>query len=155
LRKILKVIALVFVVITAYSFINYITVGQVKTEDSSWEQATIIYLDYDELIKMPRSTVYAELNCYSSLVDRGNWTGVNLGLVLEKAGLHPQSGTIVFYASDGYSTRLPLSIVMQEDIIIAYEKDGNPLTEKTRLIVPSANGAEWISRITQIEIVSS
>ncbi|MCJ7633760.1 molybdopterin-dependent oxidoreductase [Candidatus Bathyarchaeota archaeon] len=92
---------------------------------------TQVYLNYNELIAMPRSTVYAELYCYSSLVERGNWTGVKLANVIERAGLSKQEGMIEFYALDGYSTKLELSTALQEDIIIAYEKDGRPLTGTT------------------------
>lgn len=157
LRKILKAVVIVVAVIVASSFLAYSTFGQVKIGDASnSKQATLIYLDYNELVTMPRSTVYAELYCYGSLVERGNWTGVKLKLVLEKAGLSPQAGTAIeFYASDGYSIELPFSVAMREDVIIAYEKDDKPLTETTRLVVPGENGAEWIGMITQIKIVNS
>jgi uncharacterized repeat protein (TIGR01451 family) len=42
---------------------------------------------------------------------------------------------------------------VQENAIVAFEKDGNPLPETTRLVLPLANGNEWISMITRIELV--
>jgi DMSO/TMAO reductase YedYZ molybdopterin-dependent catalytic subunit len=39
---------------------------------------------------------------------------------------------------------------MQPQLIVAYEKDGQPLVEGLRLIVPGANGAAWIAMITSI-----
>jgi DMSO/TMAO reductase YedYZ molybdopterin-dependent catalytic subunit len=42
---------------------------------------------------------------------------------------------------------------MREDVIIAYEKDGVSLAERTRLVIPGANGSEWISGIIQIIIL--
>jgi DMSO/TMAO reductase YedYZ molybdopterin-dependent catalytic subunit len=41
---------------------------------------------------------------------------------------------------------------MREDVIIAYEKDGQPLTETLRLVIPWANGNLWISMITELVV---
>ena len=112
-----------------------------------------INLDFEQLVKMPRSTVYAELYCDGALVDHGNWTGVKLGLLLEKAGLPQEATTLELRGTDGYDTNLSLSTAMREDVIIAYEKDGVSLAERTRLVIPGANGSEWISGITQIIIL--
>lgn len=141
----------------ASSFFAYSTFGSgtfTAKDNPSSGQATQVSITYGELFSMPRTTEYAELNCYGLPVDHGNWTGVRLIFILEKAAISQQAGAIKFYASDGYSTALDISIAMREDVIIAYEKDGNPLPEKTRLVIPSANGADWISMITEIEVLS-
>ena len=109
-------------------------------------------LTFNELVAMPNSTEYAELYCFGFFVTSGNWNGVRLGFVLEKAGLHPQAMNVTFYAADGYTTRLPVATAMRKDVIIAYEKDGEPLPETLRLVVPGENGAQWISMITEITI---
>lgn len=116
-------------------------------------------LTLNELIAMPRSTVYAELYCLPAvgssgvLVDHGNWTGVRLELVLEKAGVSPQAVKVAFYAEDGFTTDLTVTTAMREDIVLAYEKDGKPLPEKLRLAVPSMWGYKWIKWLIHIEVV--
>ena len=113
-------------------------------------------LTFDELVAMPRSTVNAELYCVDApgiLLAEGNWTGVRLGLILEKAGVSPEAVKVAFYAEDGYTTDLTVTTAMREDIILAYEKDGEPLPEKLRLVVPGKWGYKWISRVTHIELV--
>ncbi len=116
-------------------------------------------LTLNELIAMPRSTVYAELYCLPAvgssgvLVDHGNWTGVRLELVLEKAGVSPQAVKVAFYAEDGFTTDLTVTTAMREDIFLAYEKDGKPLPEKLRLAVPSMWGYKWIKWLIHIEVV--
>ncbi len=131
------------------------------TGDSGWRllvygsSGQSLSLTFDELVAMPRSTVYVQLHCYGALVDSGNWAGVRLGLLLEKAGLSQEANTVEFRAEDGYTIRLTLSTALREDVIVAYEKDGIPLLEKTRLVIPSANGSEWISRITQVIIIAT
>ena len=44
---------------------------------------------------------------------------------------------------------------MRPDVIIAYEKDGVPLPETLRLVIPGANGGIWIGLITSITIGST
>ena len=116
-------------------------------------------LTLNELVAMPRSTVYAELYCLPAvgssgvLVDHGNWTGVRLELLLEKAGVSPQAVKVAFYAEDGFTTDLTVTTAMREDTVLAYEKDGKPLPEKLRLAVPSMWGYKWIKWLIHIEVV--
>jgi DMSO/TMAO reductase YedYZ molybdopterin-dependent catalytic subunit len=112
-------------------------------------------LTFDELVAMPRSTVFSTLYCDGVFVESGNWTGVRLELVLEKAEFDPNATTVRFIAQDGYEVSLSIADAMREDVIIGYEKDGATLPETTRLVIPSANGSQWISNITQIVALTS
>jgi DMSO/TMAO reductase YedYZ molybdopterin-dependent catalytic subunit len=105
---------------------------------------------------MPKSTVNADLYCYDYFVTGGNWSGVRLGLLLERTyeSHYAYIKNVEFYAEDGYKIVLPISTAMQENVILAYEKDGEPLSETLRLVIPEANGDQWIAMITHIRIVS-
>jgi DMSO/TMAO reductase YedYZ molybdopterin-dependent catalytic subunit len=107
-----------------------------------------INLTLNELIAMPRISVYAELYCYGRLVIRGVWTGVQLSYLLEKAEVDQQARSIKFYAADGYTIDLSITA----DALIAYEKDGQLLPETLRLVLPKANGDRWIAMITHITV---
>jgi len=114
-------------------------------------------LTFDELVAMPRSTVNAELYCVGApnhLIAKGNWTGVRLGLILERAGVYPEAIKVALYAEDGFTTDLTVTTAMREDIILAYEKDGEPLPEELRLVVPGKWGYKWIRQVTHIELVN-
>jgi DMSO/TMAO reductase YedYZ molybdopterin-dependent catalytic subunit len=41
-----------------------------------------------------------------------------------------------FYAEDGFTIDLSVTTAMNEDVILAYAKDGEPLREKLRLTDP-------------------
>jgi DMSO/TMAO reductase YedYZ molybdopterin-dependent catalytic subunit len=113
-------------------------------------------LTLDDLSAMPKTTEYVELYCvdYPTVpVEKGDWTGVRLGLLLEQAGASSEAVKIAFYADDGYSTDLTIPMAMREDIILAYERDGMPLSEGLRLVVPGKWGYKWISGLTHIELV--
>jgi DMSO/TMAO reductase YedYZ molybdopterin-dependent catalytic subunit len=113
-------------------------------------------LTFDDLLAMPTSTVYAKLYCVdwpSSPIAEGNWTGVRLGLILEEAGVPPEVVKVAFYADDGFATDLTLTTAMRDDIILAYERDGEPLQEKIRLVVPCKWGYKWMKGPSRIELV--
>ena len=106
----------------------------------------------DDLKAMPQTTVYSPLLCDGAYVTDGDWTGVQLGYLLDQAGVQDGVQSVIFYASDGYSSNLPVSAASDENIIIAYELDGKPLQETLRLVVPEANGEFWIAYITSIDV---
>jgi DMSO/TMAO reductase YedYZ molybdopterin-dependent catalytic subunit len=113
-------------------------------------------LSLTELAAMPQTTVNAAIICVDypgNVVAEGNWVGVSLWLLLETAGVSPNAVKLAFYASDGYSTDLPLETAGRADVILAYEKDGVPLSEGLRLVVPGKWGYKWISQVASIELV--
>ena len=113
-------------------------------------------LTFDDLRRMEKTTQYVELYCvdYPTVpVEKGDWTGVRLGLLLEQAGVSPEAVKVAFYDDYGYSTDLTVATAMREDVILAYERDGVPLDERLRLVVPGKWGYKWISGVTHIEVV--
>jgi DMSO/TMAO reductase YedYZ molybdopterin-dependent catalytic subunit len=114
-------------------------------------------LSLSELTALPKTTVNAKLRCVdapSVIIAQGNWTGVKLSLLLANAGISPEAVKVAFYAKDGYTTDLTPATAMGEDIIVAYERDGAPLNEQLRLVVPGTWGYKWISSLNHIEIVN-
>jgi hypothetical protein len=112
-------------------------------------------LTFGDLLAMPTTTVYAQLYCVgrpATPLAEGNWTGVSLAFILEQAGVSPEAVKVAFYADDGFTTDLTVTTAMRDDIILAYESDGEPLTEM-QLVVPCKWGYKWILRLNHIELV--
>ena len=107
-----------------------------------------ISLTLDDLIEMPQTTVNAPLYCYGDLVASGDWTGVQLIMLLQMAEYNENAQSIQFDAEDGYSITILITEALREDVIIAYEKDGQPIA--LRLVIPGANGNLWISMIKSL-----
>jgi len=106
---------------------------------------------YAQILAMPKTIVTADLYCDGTPVTYGDWGGVLLSYLLTQAQITPpEVGSIQFIASDGYQVAIPINLAI--DLIIAYEKDGQPLAEGLRLIVPDANGAAWIAKITHMTV---
>jgi DMSO/TMAO reductase YedYZ molybdopterin-dependent catalytic subunit len=121
--------------------------------DGAVSNPTILTLN--ELMAMPTRTVYAEIYCYGVFVTGGNWTGVSLRVLLENVGLDQSAMSVGFYAQDGYTREISLTEAMRDDVIIAYEMNGHPLSETLRLVLPGANGDLWVSMINQMIVSTS
>lgn len=117
---------------------------------------TPLNLKLSDLIAMPQTTIFSQIFCVGPpgfFVDEGNWTGVKLGLLLETAGVSPDAIKVAFHASDGFSTDLTIASAKSDNILVAYEKDGAPINETLRLIVPGRWGYKWIYNLNSIELV--
>jgi len=113
-------------------------------------------LTLTNLTAMPATSVEANLYCVDfpwQIVTGGMWTGVKLGYLLEEAGVLPSAIKVAFYAADGYSTDLDLETANRQDVILAYQKDDEPLYETLRLVVPEKWGYKWISQVNSIVLV--
>ena len=120
------------------------------------------WVNYDQLIAMPSVEEYVTLECISNLVggdliSSAKWKGVPLRAFLERARLKPSVVDISFHAQDGYSESIPLEMAMRDEVMVAYEMNGEPLPSKhgfpTRLIVPGYFGLKHVKWLTKIEPV--
>ena len=120
------------------------------------------WVDYQQLITLPSVEEYVTLECISNLVggdliSNAKWRGVPLRAFLERARLRPGVVDIAFYAQDGYSESIPLEMAMRDEVMVAYEMNGEPLPSKhgfpARLIVPGFFGLKHVKWLTKIEPV--
>jgi DMSO/TMAO reductase YedYZ molybdopterin-dependent catalytic subunit len=112
-------------------------------------------LTLQELKDLPKTTLHAAILCVdfpSVIVEQGNWTGIQVSTLLETAKLKPGAVKIVFIATDGYSSGLTVEDASRNDVILAYEKDGQPLAG-LRLVVPGKWGYKWVNQVGHIEVV--
>lgn len=110
-----------------------------------------------DLMTMPQTTLFAQIYCVGPpgfFVEEGNWTGVRLSYLLDQAGVDPSAIKIAFHATDGFSTDLTPALAMDSSIVVAYEKNGLPLDETLRLVVPDRWGYKWIYHLNRIEAVN-
>jgi len=150
LTSICTIIAMLALLVTA-------TIRPVAADDPSNLEitnlsGTSINLSYAQFLEMPKTVVNADLYCDGALLTHGNWGGTLLSYLLTQTQATPEVSSIQFAASDGYTVAIPIDLAMQPQLIVAYEKDDIPLVEGLRLIVPGANGAVWISKITSIKM---
>jgi DMSO/TMAO reductase YedYZ molybdopterin-dependent catalytic subunit len=115
---------------------------------------TPITIDLDELKSMPSVTLTSDITCVSGeWLGTHNWTGVRLNYLLNMTGIQSSAVKVAFSATDGYKTDLTMDDVKRDDVLVAYLKDGAPMPEKTKLVVPGMWGYKWISSIERIWLV--
>lgn len=84
------------------------------------------------------------------------WEGVLMKDLLNEAGIDPKTKVVIFHASDGYSTSLPLNFIIDKDILMAYRMNGLVLPPERgfpfQLVAESKYGYKWAKWINSIEL---
>jgi DMSO/TMAO reductase YedYZ molybdopterin-dependent catalytic subunit len=88
------------------------------------------------------------------------WQGVPItDLLHSTGGVSRDANTIIFYASDGYSSSLPLDYIKQNNIMVAYKINNVTLTPQTGwplfLVAKDQYGYKWVEWITEINVSSN
>jgi len=114
---------------------------------------------FDEVRNLPRVVSVSDFHCVTRWTKFDNkWEGVRFSTIIRRAKPLPTVKHVLIHCEKGYSTNLPLSDVMGDDILLAYRLDdqelptlyGGPL----RLVVPHKYGyksAKWVRKIVFIE----
>ncbi|WP_027483170.1 molybdopterin-dependent oxidoreductase [Deinococcus pimensis] len=117
-------------------------------------------LSLADLRAMPARTVELTLSCISNpvggpLMGNAVWTGVPFADVLRRAGMKGGARYVVWRAADDYEESLPLGQALEDDVLLVYEMNGEPLTPKhgfpLRVLIPGRYGMKqprWITRIS-------
>jgi DMSO/TMAO reductase YedYZ molybdopterin-dependent catalytic subunit len=99
-------------------------------------------------------------------IGTATWTGTRLAPILEEAGLEPDAVEVVFRGADhgeqggvehDYERSLSIADATREEVILAYELNGQPLPPQhgfpVRLLVPGWYGmtsVKWLRSITAV-----
>ena len=111
---------------------------------------------WEEFRALPRVQVYADFHCVTRWSRLDNvWEGVSLRYLLKEVGVQPTAQFALPIAFDGgWTTNLPLSDLLQDDVLLADTHDGELLDPDhggpVRLVVPRLyawKSAKWIRGI--------
>jgi DMSO/TMAO reductase YedYZ molybdopterin-dependent catalytic subunit len=109
-------------------------------------------LTWDEFEALPRKQVTTDIHCVTRWTKLDtHWEGVPIQAILERAQVRPAAAFVVGHAEQGYTANVPLSVLDDDDVLLADTYDGEPLTPEhgypLRLIVPKRyfwKGPKWI-----------
>jgi len=113
-------------------------------------------LSYDDIVAMPATKLHRDFQCVTGWrVHDVAWKGVRLSDVLDRAGVSPNARAVRFTSFDGaYSESLTLDQARRDDVIVAYELEGSPLSDEhggpVRLYVAPMYGyksLKWLDTI--------
>ena len=118
-------------------------------------------LTLDELIALPSVTGYRTMECISTSIVRGDhlignqkWRGVRISDLLDRAGVKPGAGWILWEAEDGFTESTPLEVAREADSWIVYEMGDALLTPEhgypARVLIAGRFGMKqpkWLRRM--------
>jgi DMSO/TMAO reductase YedYZ molybdopterin-dependent catalytic subunit len=117
-----------------------------------------LQLSWDELMALPQTEVTVDIHCVTrwSKLDT-TWRGVRVRDLLERARVKPEGKFMLAYSDGGYTTNLPLEVVMDDDVLLAHSYDGRPLEADhgapLRLLVPKRYFWKSAKFLRKIEVL--
>lgn len=114
-----------------------------------------VTLDWTALLDMPQVKRVSDFHCVTrwSQLDM-DWQGVLVSEILALAQPQADAHFVTIHGFDGYTTNLPLSALMDDDVLVAHQVLGKPLTREhggpVRMVVPKRyawKGAKWLKAI--------
>jgi DMSO/TMAO reductase YedYZ molybdopterin-dependent catalytic subunit len=93
------------------------------------------------------------------LIGNTKWKGVSFRDLLLRAKPQDVVVDVIVRGADGYTDSFPISVAMDNEVVLAYEMNGGPLPQRhgypARLLVPGIYGMKNCKWITEVELVSS
>ena len=108
--------------------------------------------DWNDFMAQPQITLISDFHCVTTWSTFDNrWQGVSFKHLLSVIRPKPEAKFVSFTSHDGYSTNVPLSVLNDDDVLIAHRWNDEPLTREhggpVRMIVPKLyawKGAKWV-----------
>jgi DMSO/TMAO reductase YedYZ molybdopterin-dependent catalytic subunit len=129
-----------------------------KTDLATWdfhvdgEVAEPLTLTWDEFAALPSTEITIDIHCVTrwSRFDT-SFRGVHWSELAKLVRPKPTARFVVAHAEQGFTANVPLSALEDDEALLAYEADGEPLAPEhgwpLRLVVPSRyfwKSAKWL-----------
>ncbi len=129
-----------------------------KTELANWDFKVFGEVDspfgltWTEFKTLPRKTVHTDIHCVTRWTKLDTtWEGVPIQEIMSRAQVRPGAGYVLAHSEQGYTANMPLSVLDDDDVLLADTFDGQPLELEhgwpLRLLVPKRyfwKSAKWI-----------
>jgi DMSO/TMAO reductase YedYZ molybdopterin-dependent catalytic subunit len=109
-------------------------------------------LDFRDFMKLPQVEDTCDVHCVTgwTLLD-SHWTGVRLKTLLDLAKARERARFVIFEASAGYTSNIPMTEALKTNVILAHSFSGAPLPRAhgapVRALVPDRyfyKSAKWV-----------
>ena len=116
-------------------------------------------LDYAKLLKMPQTTVEADVHCVTGWTVLGTtFKGVRIADLAEKAGVKSNVKHVILEAAHGYTANVPYKEAIGETCMVTYRMNGKPFSvahgAPVRGLIPDLyfwKSAKWITGVKFVE----
>jgi DMSO/TMAO reductase YedYZ molybdopterin-dependent catalytic subunit len=115
-----------------------------------------VTLDWKQFGALPQVTDVSDFHCVTTWSKYDcRWSGVAFTTLFELAQPKPDAKFVYFTSYVGYSTNVPLEHCLDDDVLIATQFDGEPVTREhggpARVIIPKLyawKGAKFVKTVT-------
>jgi DMSO/TMAO reductase YedYZ molybdopterin-dependent catalytic subunit len=137
---------------------QFINTSTYRLEITGSVNKTVEYT-YEQIINFQKYQKVVTLYCVEGWSAKILWEGFLVNDLLKEAGVNSSAVGAIFYASDGYSTELPLDYITNNNIILAYKMNGLMIPPERgfpfELVAESQYGYKWIKWVTKIELTDN
>jgi DMSO/TMAO reductase YedYZ molybdopterin-dependent catalytic subunit len=117
-----------------------------------------ISMTYDDVLKLDKYQRLITLHCVEGWNATILWEGVLLEDLIQKVGPSAIVSTIIFHASDGYTTSLPYAFIKDKQIMLAFSANSIALPPELGfpfiVVAEQKYGYKWARWVTEIELSS-
>ncbi|HLB23061.1 MAG TPA: sulfite oxidase-like oxidoreductase [Dehalococcoidia bacterium] len=111
-----------------------------------------VHFSWDDFMALPQTTLRSDIHCVTHWSKFDNdWTGVSIGDLMAHARVRAEAKHVMVHSYGGYTTNIPLSELLDSDVIFAHTHNGAPLEKQhgwpLRLVVPKLyfwKSAKWV-----------
>ena len=108
--------------------------------------------NWQEFTALPTQTITTDIHCVTRWSKFDTlWEGVPFRDIADMVGVKPEAMFVIAHCEYGYTTNLPLNVMLDDDVMLAYKFDGKPLEPDhgypVRTLVPKRyfwKSAKWV-----------
>jgi DMSO/TMAO reductase YedYZ molybdopterin-dependent catalytic subunit len=112
-------------------------------------------LNWQTFMQLPQREIIADIHCVTHWTRFDvKWQGVAAKDIVALARLKSEVKFVVLHSADGYTTNVPLEVLLDDDVVFAHQLDGEALSREhggpVRVVVPKRyfwKSAKWVTAI--------
>lgn len=112
-------------------------------------------LSYQELLNLDQVHITCDIHCVTGwTLLNSEWSGIRLTAIMDRVRPRGSGGFIIFEASGGYTSNVPISETRKENVILAHSLFGEKLPQEhgapVRVVIPDRyfyKSAKWLEAV--------
>ena len=111
---------------------------------------------YEKILELESYKKLITLYCVEGWEATTLWEGIRIKDLIELAEVKEEANTVIFKAVDGYTTALPLEIIIEKDMLLAFNANGIVLPPEMGypfiVVAEDRLGYKWARWVNEIEL---
>lgn len=111
---------------------------------------------YEQVLEKEKAQRLITLYCVEGWQATVLWEGVHINDLLADAGIKDNATVVIFHCVDGYTTSMPLTVIKDKDMLLAYSANGVSLPASMGfpfiVVAEDRLGYKWARWVNKIEL---